>query len=99
MKITDVKGLGVEELAAQQAERVKNSQGEAPPAKSGGGMDVIQLSPQSRMMQKASEVVYQTPEVRPEKVAAVQDAVQEGTYQVDTKKVANKVIANAILEK
>ena len=44
-------------------------------------------------------VVYQTPEVRPEKVAAVQDAVQEGTYEVDTKKVANKVIANAILEK
>jgi len=99
MKITDIKGLGVEELAAQQTEKVKTSQGRASPAKSGGGMDVIQLSPQSRMMQKASEVAYQTPEVRPEKVAAVQDAVQQGTYEVDTKKVANKVIASAILEK
>lgn len=99
MKVSDIKGLGVEELAAQKAEKVNTSQGQASPAKSGGGMDVIQLSPQSRLMQKAGEVVYQTDEVRPEKVAAVQDAVQQGTYEVDTKKVANKVIANAILEK
>ncbi len=98
MKVTDIKGLGVDELAAQQAEKVKTSQGQAPPEKSGGGVDVIHLSPQSRLMQKAGEVVYQTPEVRPEKMAAVQDAVHQDTYEVDTQKVANKVIANAILE-
>lgn len=99
MKITDVKGLGIEELAAQQVEKVKTSEGRARMEESDGGVDVIHLSPQSRLMQKAGEVVYQTPEVRPEKVAAVQEAVEQGTYQVDTKKVANKVIANAILEK
>jgi len=99
MKITDIKGLGVEELAAQQAEKVGATQGKTPAEQAGGATDVIQLSPKSRLMQKASEVVYQTPEVRPEKVAGLQEAVQQGAYEVDSQKVANSLIAGIILEK
>ena len=99
MKITDIKGLGVEELSAQQAEKINTNQGQAPPEKSGGEVDVIHLSPQSRLMQKASKVVYQTPEVRQEKVAALQEGMQQGTYEVDSQKVANKIIADVLLEK
>jgi flagellar biosynthesis anti-sigma factor FlgM len=44
-------------------------------------------------------VVYQAPEVRSEKVAAVQDSVDQGTYQVDSQKVANKLITEMIQEK
>jgi flagellar biosynthesis anti-sigma factor FlgM len=99
MKITDVPSLEVEQLATKQAEKVSGAPGQPPPEKSGGEMDVIHLSPQSRLMQKASEVVYQAPDVRPEKVAALQDSVQRGTYEVDTTKVANKLIADIIQEK
>ena len=99
MKINDIKGLEVEQVATKQAEKVGGVQGQASPEKTGGGNDVIQLSPQSRLMQKASEVAYQTPEVRPEKVAALQDPVQQGTYEVDSKKVANSIIAGMIQEK
>ena len=99
MKITDVKGLEVEQVAARQTEKVGAAQDQPPPGKTGGENDVIQLSPQSRLMQKASEVAYQTPEVRPEKVAALQDPVQQGTYEVDSKKVANSLIAGIIQEK
>lgn len=99
MKITDVKSLEVEQLAAKQADKVGGAQGQPPPEKAGGKEDVIQLSPQSRLMQKASEVVYQAPEVRPEKVAALQDSVQQGAYEVDSQKVANSLIAEIIQEK
>lgn len=99
MKITDVKGLGVEELAAQQTEKVTTSQGQTAPEKTGDEVDVIHLSPQARLMQKAGEVVYQTSEVRPEKVAALHEAVEEGSYEVDSQKVANKMITDIILEK
>ncbi len=99
MKISDIKSLEVEQLATQQAEQVGGAQEQPPPEKSGGEVDVIQLSPQSRLMQKASEVVYQTPEVRPEKVAALSESVQEGTYEVDSQKVANSLIAEIIQEK
>jgi negative regulator of flagellin synthesis FlgM len=99
MKITDIKGLEVDQVAAKQAEKVGGTQGQSPTEKTGGENDVIQLSPQSRLMQKASEVAYQTPEVRPEKVAALQDSVQQGTYEVDSTKVANSLIAGIIQEK
>ena len=99
MKITDVKGLEVEQLVSQQADKVSGAQGQKPTDKSSGEMDVIQLSPQSRVMQKASEMVHQTSEVRAEKVAALQEPVQNGTYEVDSLKVANRIIAEVLQEK
>jgi negative regulator of flagellin synthesis FlgM len=99
MKITDVQGLEVEQLQAKQAEKVSKTQGQQVQGKTGGETDVIQLSPQSRLMAKAGEVVYQAPEVRADKVAAVQDSVAQGTYQVDSRKVASKLITEMLQEK
>ena len=99
MKITDIKGLEVEQVATKQADKVSQAQGQPQPEKSGGEEDVIHLSPQSRLMQKASDVVYQTPEVRAEKVSALKDPVQQGTYEVDSQKVANSLITEMIKEK
>lgn len=99
MKITDIKSLEVEQLVSQQADKVGGVQGQKPTEKPSGEMDVIHLSPASRLMQKASEVVYNTPEVRPEKVSALQESVQSGTYEVDSLKVANRLIAEIIQEK
>ena len=44
------------------------------------------------MIQKAREVVYQTPEVRPEKVAELKEAIEQGTYEIDSEKLADKII-------
>jgi flagellar biosynthesis anti-sigma factor FlgM len=45
-----------------------------------------------RLILKAREVVYRTPEVRPEKVAELKEAIEAGTYEIDTEKVADKII-------
>ncbi len=99
MKITDVKGLEVEQLVTQQTDKVNGAQGQRPTEKSSGEVDVIHLSSQSRLMQKASEIVHQTPEVRTEKVSALQESVQDGTYEVDSLKLANRLITDIIQEK
>jgi negative regulator of flagellin synthesis FlgM len=99
MKISDVKGLEVEQLVSQQTDKVNGAQAQTPAENSSGEVDVIHLSSQSRLMQKASEVVYQTPEVRSEKVSALQESVQGGTYEVDSLKVANRLITEIIQEK
>ncbi len=99
MKITDIQSLEVEQLTTRQAEQAGRSQGRQEAEKPRGDTDVIHLSHESRLMHKAGEVVYQSPDVRPEKVVALQDAVQQGTYQVDSRKVANKIIAELIQEK
>ena len=99
MKVAELKGLEVEQLVSQQADKVSGAQGQKPTDKSSGEMDVIHLSPESRVMQKAGEVVQQTSEVRPEKVAALQEPVRNGTYEVDSLKVANRIIAEVLQEK
>lgn len=54
---------------------------------------------QARLMEKARQVVYQTPEVRPGKVARLKEAVEEGAYEVDARKVANRIITEELLRK
>jgi len=43
--------------------------------------------------------MYQTPEVRPEKVAAIKEALDQGTYEIDSRKLANLLIAELILNR
>jgi flagellar biosynthesis anti-sigma factor FlgM len=50
-------------------------------------------------MQKASEVVAATDEVRSEKVSALKEQVQQGTYEVDSQKVANSMISSLLMER
>ena len=47
---------------------------------------------------KVREIVYQTPEVRPEKVACLKEAIEQGTYEVDSEKLAD-IITEEILGK
>ncbi len=58
------------------------------------GQDAVLRSRNDRggLILRAREVVYQTPEVRPEKVAQVKEAIESGTYEIDSEKVADKII-------
>jgi len=98
MKITDIQGLGIEQLQTGPTGAVSSAQDRQAATTAGSG-DVIQLSEKARLMQKASQVIADTPEVRPEKVMALQDAVQQGTYEVDPQKVAGSLIANLLQER
>lgn len=44
------------------------------------------------LKRQAREIVYRTPEVRPEKVAHLKEAIEQGTYQIDSEKLADILI-------
>ena len=46
----------------------------------------------SLLIQQAREVVYRTPEVRPEKVAQLKEAIEQGVYEIDSRKIAEIII-------
>jgi negative regulator of flagellin synthesis FlgM len=54
--------------------------------------DHVTLTSSARSLQKLSEAVAQTPVVNAEKVASVKQAVNGGTYQVDSRRVADKML-------
>jgi flagellar biosynthesis anti-sigma factor FlgM len=49
-------------------------------------------------MEQVRQIIAETPEVRPEKVEWLQEAVASGTYEVDARKLANNLITKLILE-
>ena len=51
-----------------------------------------------KLIEQVRQIIASTPEVRPEKVAPLQEAVASGTYEIDARKVANRLVAKIILE-
>lgn len=51
---------------------------------------------EARLIKKAREVVYQTPEVRPEKVAPLKEAIEQGAYDIDSEKLADIILEDLL---
>jgi negative regulator of flagellin synthesis FlgM len=70
------------------------SQGAAPAAAAAAAQtgDQLTLTNSARSLQKIEEAVAKAPVVDVAKVAAVKQAVQNGTYQVDAGRVADKLL-------
>ncbi|MDH4321478.1 MAG: flagellar biosynthesis anti-sigma factor FlgM [Desulfobulbaceae bacterium] len=58
----------------------------------GLGSDRVELSTGSREILRMQEILQETPEVRKEKVAQLKRQIEEGSYQVDSHKVADKMM-------
>ncbi|MBI5062163.1 MAG: flagellar biosynthesis anti-sigma factor FlgM [Desulfatitalea sp.] len=60
--------------------------------------DRVALSAQARELVAAREAIRQMPEVDAQKVAKVRAQLQAGTYVVDSRKIAAKMVAEALLD-
>jgi len=56
------------------------------------GSDRVELSAGSREVMKMQEILQETPEIRKDKVDALKKEIEEGTYQVDSNQVADKMM-------
>jgi flagellar biosynthesis anti-sigma factor FlgM len=56
------------------------------------------LQENDKLMDQIRQIIADTPEVRPEKVEPLREAVASGTYEIDARKVANSLIAKIILD-
>jgi flagellar biosynthesis anti-sigma factor FlgM len=51
-----------------------------------------------RLIEQARQIVDETPDIRPEKVEPLREAIESGTYEIDARKVANHLITKIILD-
>ena len=56
--------------------------------------DSTQISAKAKEIMTARAELKEIPQVREEKVAALKEKVQSGNYQVDSKKLAAKILNN-----
>ena len=94
MKIHELRGAEINQLQPGATEAVEPKSTGTPSPSGAPASDQISLSSQAHLLQKAHQLIAQTPEVRPEKVGPLRKAVQEGTYQVDARQVAQSLIAH-----
>ena len=97
MKISDIQGAGVSQL--QNNEQTQAVDTRTQKTETTQNADNIQLSERARLMQKASKVIADTPDVRQERIDPLKNAVDQGSYPVDPQKVANSMIANMLMER
>jgi len=84
-----VKDTGAaEKVAQQELRRQEQAQPEAE--------DKVELSSVAKDLQRAAEIAKATPDVRADKVAALKEKVESGNYEVDSKKVASKMIVDSL---
>jgi negative regulator of flagellin synthesis FlgM len=70
------------------------SQGDASAAGASSSQtgDTVTLTSSARTLQKIEEAVAKTPVVNAAKVAAVKQAINAGTYQIEGRRVADKLL-------
>jgi negative regulator of flagellin synthesis FlgM len=54
--------------------------------------DQVHLSGKAKELEELKQVIQQMPEIRTDKVETLRKAIQEGSYQVDSLKVAGKIL-------
>jgi negative regulator of flagellin synthesis FlgM len=101
MKISDIHQQANTAQYVNQANSSNSPDKPQPPKEAedkSSSQDKVELSVQSKEMQKVYEVLQTTPDVRDEKVSALKESIQQGQYQIDGEALAGKMIRESILD-
>ncbi len=56
----------------------------------------VEFSPEAQMSKEAFQIARNTPDVRADKVKELKDAIRNGSYKVDSKALADKMLQGSL---
>jgi negative regulator of flagellin synthesis FlgM len=71
----------------------------ASPSASAGASDRVQVADATALRAKAKAMIADMPDVRLERIEEIRGALEQGQYEVDNRKVAARIIINALTER
>ena len=80
------------QLRAQKSGKRETTPGVSENPQSINKSDQVHISEKAKDIEELRQVIHQMPEIRTDKVEALKKAIQEGSYQVDSLKVAGKIL-------
>jgi len=75
------------------------SKGKAKGKASGAGGDSIKVSDASSLREKALTMLGDMSAVRMERIEEIRGALEEGNFNMDSRKVASQIVGNALAER
>jgi negative regulator of flagellin synthesis FlgM len=97
MEIENNHGIQINAYVNQVQERNKVDSSNNKPEKSTAKADTVVISDAAKRIQEAKVQLDNIPDVREEKVAQLKEQVDNGTYQVDAEKTADKLIKEHLI--
>ena len=97
MEITPKDSVNIEAYVNQVQEKDKVESTSDQPEKQQVKADTVELSDMGKRVQEANKQLENIPDIREDKVAQLKEQVENGTYEVDAEKVADKMIRDSLL--
>ena len=98
MKIIDKGLISIDPMEKSKQERLKKAESVPEEKSSVKGGEKVNISSAAKEVFLAKEVIAKSPPVREEKVAAYQEAVRNGTYNVSDDEIAGKILEELVLD-
>jgi negative regulator of flagellin synthesis FlgM len=97
MEITPKDAVNIESYVNQVQDKDKvNAQSEQP-EKQQKKADTVVLSDMAKTVQEAQTQLESIPDVREDKVAELREQIENGTYEIDAEKLADKMLRDSLL--
>ena len=97
MEITPKDTVNIDAYVNQVQEKDKADAASEQPEKQQAKADTVVLSDTAKTVQEAKTQLESIPDVREDKVAELKEQIENGTYEVDSEKLAQKMITDSLL--
>jgi negative regulator of flagellin synthesis FlgM len=101
MKISNVDDASLQIQQYQKADRADKVEDRASEKAVAANLvpeEKVNLSTTAKDVQSLSNAISKLPDVREEKVQALKDQIEKGTYKVDAEKTADKMVGESLLD-
>lgn len=96
MEITPKDSVNIEAYVNQVQETDKVDAAAEQPEKQQNKADTVALSSAAKNIQEAQKQLEAIPDVREDKVAQLKEQIENGTYEMDAEKIADKMLKDSL---